>query len=323
VDEAGAQQVQQALGWFETNRYPYEASLCLLTLGRFQRDRGDLVAAETSYRKQLELARETQDDFQTVAALSGVASILMRREKFPEALKVTQEQLEICRRMGNALQAAYAEASLADIYVELGRFDESAAASQNVEKAAKQGQMDELLAWMSATRTRALLLAGRYRDAAQSADDGLRTWEAMIRRRGRELLELQALAQTSAAPAARLALCERSRKIAQGSVAVELALNLTEAGFYLEAKDGRRALELAKALRGPLEKQGSDYSVFRAALIEATAMKQLGQNENDAASRASEALGRFQKQFEADGWERFRKRADFVYWENNLRQVKK
>jgi hypothetical protein len=133
-------------------------------------------------------------------------------------------------------------------------------------------------------------------------------------------LEVQALARPSAPVAARLALCERSRKLAQGSQAAELSLQLTEAALYLEANDADRALESARQLREAFAKQESEYSVFRAAVIEASAMKRLGVGESDAAARATAALARFQSRFDGAAWVQFKRRTDFGAWEKRLRQ---
>src|SRR5262249_53174815 len=139
VDEASARQVEQALKWFQANGYQTEATASLIVLERFQRDRGDLAAAKSSARSRLELSLQSHDEPQTALALSSVASILARQERFVEAVKLTQEQLAICTKLGDVRQAGYAQEFLAELYAELGRFPESAAASQEAESVAKKG----------------------------------------------------------------------------------------------------------------------------------------------------------------------------------------
>jgi hypothetical protein len=57
-------------------------------------------------------------------------------------------------------------------------------------------------------------------------------------------------------------------------------------------------------------------------LITALALRQSGQDASGAVLTAEGALQRFQKQFDAPAWERFRSRADFRDWEKIFRQLK-
>ncbi len=154
------------------------------------------------------------------------------------------------------------------------------------------------------------------------AEKGMREYEVKYPRQARELLEIMALALRGAPLSTRLALCERSSKLAQGHFSDELSLRLTEAELQLEAKRPRRALDLCLEIRPSLERQQSEYSLFRAELIAALACRQVGQNDSGAAARANAALARFQKRFDSSGWKRFRTRPDFLYWENKLLQIR-
>ena len=121
MEESGPRQEEQALAWFQANGYPREASLCLVQLGRFRLDLGDLDEAAKAFNKQLELARASRDETQTALALSSVASVLMRQERFPEALESMLKNLAISRQLGNSLWVGYAQKTLARIYAGAGR----------------------------------------------------------------------------------------------------------------------------------------------------------------------------------------------------------
>ena len=322
VDEAGAHQLEQALAWFQANGYPSEASYCLVALGRFERNRGDLAAASAAFNKQLALAEASHDDLQTTVALSSVASILIRQERFPEALELTVKQLAISTRMGDGLRAAYAQETLAQIYAELGRFAESAASAREAETAASKSHLEELLANVAVTRADALLIE-TLPEAAAAAERGIRAYEAKYARQAGDLLGILALARTGASAATRLAWCERGLKLVQGSVGSELSLHLTEAELLLEAKNPAGALTLYPQARTAFERQQSEYSLFQTELIAALAYRQMGKKDDGAVARASAALERFQKRFGGPEWERFRARPDFQRWEKNLREFRR
>jgi serine/threonine protein kinase len=322
VDEAGAHQVEQALAWFEANGYPGEASYCLVVLGRFQRNRGDLAAASAAFNKQLEIAQASHDELQTAVALSSVASILIRQERFPEALDLTLKQVAISKRMGDGLRVAYGQETLAQIYADLGRFEESAASAQEAEASARQNHLEELQVNVAVTKAEAELLRGRASEAATLADQGVRAYEGKYARQAGELLGILATARKGSPFQTRWAWCERGLKLVEGSVGAELSLRLTEAELLLEAKNPQGALKICPQARSSFERQQSEYSLFRTELIAARAYRYLGRKDDGAAERATAAIKRFQGRFSSAEWERFRSRSDFQVSENFLRELR-
>jgi eukaryotic-like serine/threonine-protein kinase len=321
VDAAGAHQVEQALAWFQANGYPTEASYCLVALGRIRRDSGDLPGAAEAFHKQLDLARASHDELQTLLALSSITFILIYQERFPEALDRALEQLAIADRIGDGLRTAYAQGTVAWIYAELGHFAESDVAARAAETAARKGNMDELLASLTVTRAHTLLLQGRTRDAVSLADQGVRAYEAEFPQETADLLEIMAAADYGAPFSVRWERCERALKMVPGSVANELSLHLTEAELLLEAGKARRALDLYPDARAAFVSRQSEYSLFREELIAALADRQLGQNEDVTVALASAALERFRKRFSSSDWKKFQRRLDFQRYEKTFRKL--
>lgn len=313
-EASGARQVEKALTWFQANGYPYEASLCLLTLGRFRRDRGELDAAAQAFNNQLQLARAAHDDLQTALALSSVGSIFARQERFPEALQLALEQTALWKRLGDG-RVLYAQQSLATVYTELGRFAESATVTGELEAAARKGDNGELLAGSMVTRARVLLLSGRPSEAAALATEGVRAFETKYPRRAGGMLEISALARSGASSAERLAWCERGLKLSQGSYTDELSLRLTKAELLLSANRPKEVLDLCGELVPVFKRQQSEFSLYKAEILEVLAYRQLRGDEKEALSQAADALQRFQKRFDAASWAVFAKRWDFVQFQ--------
>ncbi len=248
--------------------------------------------------------------------------MLIRQERFPEALGPMLRNLSISQQLGNGVWAAYAQQSLARIYAELGRFRESAAAADAAEAIGRDGKLEELLAYVELERARNLLLAGRTSEAAAVADQHIPAYETKFPREAAELLETKVLARSGLAPATLLSWCERAGKLAQGSAAAGLSLRLTEANLNLRAREAQKALEICQEVRPAFQRQQKEYSLFRAELIEALANRQLGKSSREAVERADQALQRFQKRFDKQAWDLFRLRPEFMFWENNLRQLR-
>jgi tetratricopeptide (TPR) repeat protein len=320
-DEAGAKQVEQALAWFQANRYPYEASLCAVTLGRFQRNRGDLIAALSTFNRQLDLARAARDDLQTALALSSVASVLIRQENYPKALSLIRDQLAMSRRMGDGLQIGYGLESLARVYAELGRFGESAAALEEGEEWARAGKIDELLANLEVERARGLLLAGRVADAASTARRGIAAYEATYPQPAGELLKIRAEADATVAFGPRLEWFEKAFRMSEGSASAQLSARLAEAGARLRSGDAQGAISVCEEIISWFERQQLEYSLFRAEVINGSAKRRLRQDGSVAAGQAEAALGRFRQRFDESAWNGFRTRPDFNYWGRKLRQL--
>jgi serine/threonine protein kinase len=317
-DAEGTRQIEQALAWFQANGYPSEASYCLVLLGRIRRDSGDLAGAGQAFNKQLELARASHDDLQTVVALASVSSILFLQERFPEALELAAEQLTISNRMGDTLRAAYAQDMLAQLYAELGRFEESGAAAEAVESAARKSNIEGLLVSVAVTRTRTRLLAGSASEAANLADRGIRAYEAKYPEEAGEFLGIMARARAGVSFNTRWAWCEKGIKLAQGASDTELALRLTEVELLLETGKAQRVLDLYPDLHAAFERRQGGYSLFRTELAAALANRQLGRKDADGNARVTAALESFKKRFSDADWVRFSKRADFQIYDKNM-----
>lgn len=321
-DEAGARQMEQALAWFQANSYPAESSKCLLFLGQFRRDRGDLSAAAEAFQQQLELAQASKNELQRGLALTFIASVLLRQERFLQALGPALDSLAASKRLGDSLRAGWAQERLARVYAELGSFDQAVRAAQEAEAIAKKGNLDDLLADALATRAHTAFLAGASAEAAGMADRGMTAYQKRYPQLVGELLGILALVRRNAPARTRLDWSTRGVELVQGDAGASLSARLTEAQVRLETRDPSGTLEICRQIRPIIERQQSDYSLFRVDLITALALRQSGQDASGAVLTAEGALQRFQKQFDAPAWERFRSRADFRDWEKIFRQLK-
>ncbi|MGI8988110.1 MAG: protein kinase domain-containing protein [Bryobacteraceae bacterium] len=121
----GLSEARQALTIFREDHFPSETGFCLTLIGRAQRDSGDYPAAEATFGELVALGEKSGDRAQMALGQESMGSLLLRRERFPEALSRYQRSLELSTALGDRSRIASGSQQCGDVLWRLGRYDES------------------------------------------------------------------------------------------------------------------------------------------------------------------------------------------------------
>src|ERR1035438_9171941 len=69
---------------------------CYTYIGRCQRDRGDIAAAQESFQRSVEMAEKTRDAVLIAQAEGSLGSLLVFQEQYPKALEHYRKSLGLC-----------------------------------------------------------------------------------------------------------------------------------------------------------------------------------------------------------------------------------
>ena len=122
--EEAVREAQQALIFYQANRYAKESLQCLTVIARARRDSGDYDSALVSFQSLLQMAERVQDHAQLSLAHEGVGSMLFMLDRFPEALEQYQKSLELAPDIEHI---GYASLECGNTLWRLGRYIEAAA----------------------------------------------------------------------------------------------------------------------------------------------------------------------------------------------------
>jgi tetratricopeptide (TPR) repeat protein len=120
--EEAVREAQEALTFYQANRYAKESLQCLTVIARAKRDSGDYDGALISFRALLQSAERVQDRGQLALAHEGVGSMLFMLDRFPEALEQYQKSLELAP---DTEHMGYASLECGNTLWRLGRYTEA------------------------------------------------------------------------------------------------------------------------------------------------------------------------------------------------------
>jgi tetratricopeptide (TPR) repeat protein len=118
-------EAREALAFFGPNGFAQEASSCYTFIGRCQRDRGDIAAAQESFQRSVEMAEKTKDAVLIAQAEESMGSLLVFQEQYPRALDHYRRSLDLRR---DAQLKGYAGLQCGSTLWLLGRYEEARAA---------------------------------------------------------------------------------------------------------------------------------------------------------------------------------------------------
>jgi tetratricopeptide (TPR) repeat protein len=118
-------EASEALTYFESHGFAVESASCYTAIGRCQRDRGDLDAAQKSFQRSVEMAAKTKDAVVIAQAEESLGSLLAFQEQYPQALEHYRKSLELNR---DPQLKGYAGLQCGSTLCQLGRYDDARAA---------------------------------------------------------------------------------------------------------------------------------------------------------------------------------------------------
>ena len=94
-------------------------------LGHVQSQVGDYEAADPNFREALDLFRELGDRPNEAVVLNGLAGMLEKQERYPEALAVALDALRMLKAVGHWWTQATLENGVGWLYAHLGQYDQA------------------------------------------------------------------------------------------------------------------------------------------------------------------------------------------------------
>jgi DNA-binding SARP family transcriptional activator/tetratricopeptide (TPR) repeat protein len=92
-------------------------------LGHVQSQVGDYESADPNFRRALDLFRELGDRANEAVVLNGLAGMLEKQERYPEALAVALDALRMLKAVGHWWTQATLENGVGWLYAHLGQYD--------------------------------------------------------------------------------------------------------------------------------------------------------------------------------------------------------
>ena len=102
-------------------RSPWRTRIYLL--GHVQSQMGDYEAADPNFRRALDVFRELGDRANEAVVLNGLAGMLEKQERYPEALAVALDALRMLKAVGHWWTQATLENGVGWLYAHLGQYD--------------------------------------------------------------------------------------------------------------------------------------------------------------------------------------------------------
>ena len=157
-------EAQEALTFYQINRYAKESLQCLTVIARAKRDSGDYDGALTSFRSILAMAERSQDRSQLALAHESVGTMLFREDRYPEALAEYRKSLEFA---ADAEHAGYASLECGNTLWRLGQYSEADIMFARADTSAQV--FPPLKRLLSYGRAAMLLSQDRFEEAAGAA----------------------------------------------------------------------------------------------------------------------------------------------------------
>ena len=244
------------------------------------------------FRKVEDLAQAQGDTDQQTRAREGIANILLRQERFPEALREYRSLIDTVRQQKRDLILVYYLNSLASILWKLGRYAEAHdTLKEEFEIATRPvGGSTKAEAALHATASSAALSERRFSEAANEANkvlalkDGSET-EVVIT--AKSLLGASLSARGQFAEGKRL--CEEAvtEALAAKDPSLIAHASMVLAEVLGDTGDARGALDIASDVEERAKRSGQGDSEWRAAVIAGTSARKLGELENARAHCAT------------------------------------
>jgi eukaryotic-like serine/threonine-protein kinase len=155
-----SREAQQALVYYQANRFTEQTMKALALLGRADYHRGRNSAALESFRHLLDVAEKAQNRPLMALGHESIGLVYFRQERYPEALEEYQRDLEFST---DAFTTGYAHLQCGDVLWLLGRYDEARAMFDQAETSA--AKFPQLQISLIRARAKMALSRNQYQEA--------------------------------------------------------------------------------------------------------------------------------------------------------------
>jgi tetratricopeptide (TPR) repeat protein len=132
--EEGLRQAGDALKFYARSGYKIEAARTAIQIGRAFRQKGDFDTALKIFRDQIRASEQMGDRAGLPLGHDGAGSVLLKQERYPEALKEFEQSQAINREMNDAVGAGYTSLNRANAYWHMGMYEQARTAFGEAEK---------------------------------------------------------------------------------------------------------------------------------------------------------------------------------------------
>jgi tetratricopeptide (TPR) repeat protein len=292
-------EAQEALQFYEANRFARESLQCFTLLGRAQTDRGNYSAALDWFRRSLSVAENAGDRGQMALAHESIGSIYDAQEQYPKALEHYSQNLQLST---DDEHIGYAGLQCGDVLWRLGRYDEAA---EMLDKAStKAGKFPPLQLQIARARAEMALSQRHFTESASGARGALESQRGQDPLTRADLTRILGLAE--------LALGRKREGLENCEEALKATAKLEEVSVVLKA---RMAVAEARLRMG--DRDGSASIIRDAETLLATrpesrwrALALLAGPDPRYRARARQALGQLSQELGDAAFRGYRARPD-------------
>ncbi|MCA1639520.1 MAG: protein kinase, partial [Acidobacteria bacterium] len=287
--------VKQALPFYQKGGYKKQVSQANLILGLASLKHKDYNTALQAFEE----VEHSEDASDRAFAHLSIGTVLMRQEKYPQALRRFEQSYKLYESIGNSSYIAYSLHSLGDVQCQLGNFEDAKAKLIKAEELAneKDSSLPELLNDIQLVNAQIALSEQNFAQAVKFAElISTKTNPAIAF----DIYRIIGLAQTrqNLKDSEGVKNCSKAlheaTKMEDPRAIYTAKLALAEA--YLNVGNHLDALEITLQANEYFVIAGLEESSWRALLIAASASQQKGDrvNAKEYAAKALETLSKLQ-----------------------------
>ncbi|HEX7999653.1 MAG TPA: protein kinase [Pyrinomonadaceae bacterium] len=318
--ESGLAYAQQALAFFQQNGYRTNASICLTSIGRANRRKGDYVAALNAFQQNLDMAQQSGYQPQIAFAHAEIAMVLLEQERYPEALSRYDQSYNINKSLGLSARMMYNSMNRGNAQWRLGLYNEAHESLDEAYGLASQsvGNYKPVLAEIHLRRAEIALSQRDFAKARTESTEALNLAESQYEGIPIEAKFTHGLAQAlSGAARDGRAECEAAVEMSRrgGDYALLSKALLALAEALLEAGDAQGALSAAIEAKDRFASAEQLESQWRSWLIAARAHRRQ-KNEKAAQDdllQAERVFTQLRQNWGAEFSERYLRREDVQF----------
>lgn len=160
--------VEKALPFYQQGGYRKELSSALSMLGHAYDQEGKYNLAVLTFRQQLELAKQVDDQLQVAHSYEGMGVVYNHQQNYPKALEQFSRQYDIARALRNETLIAYASMNRGTMLWQLGNYEEGSIA---LDEAQVGTENRELIGWIRVSKARMALSQGDTKKAVLESSE--------------------------------------------------------------------------------------------------------------------------------------------------------
>ncbi|MEO8433304.1 MAG: tetratricopeptide repeat protein [Pyrinomonadaceae bacterium] len=171
----GLQLAEKALTTFRSGNYRSHVAVCLLTIGRARRRKGDYPGAYQALEQRLQLAEHAGNQRQIASCHADMAMVLFEQERYPEALQRYEQSYETYNYLNDKLNLAYNFMNRGNTLWRVGRYADARSALDQAQELANrpEGKYKPVLAEVELIRAQIALSELDFGGAKRRAERAL------------------------------------------------------------------------------------------------------------------------------------------------------